>query len=237
MTKRLPAVPFSALLLLLAACKTPPRADLATNPTIYEGRPYLARSPGDRAIYVLPVADGRKPLEPAAVQDGFPILYDGDARWDRPVDMMVAEVLQRELIDSGLFARLLDEPDRCEMILRPTLTSFVTGAMEVDTGGRSLAEIGLRIEIFGPQEANGQRPLLHDQAYGDRQMSPPALLPPSPYLMAGRALRMTMAEALATLDKNGVARSAPSPLAPERLQQLGIPATPAPPAAPPAPGK
>lgn len=232
MTKRLLAVPFSTVLMLLAACETQQRADLATNSTIYEGRPYLAREPGDRAIYVLPVADGRKAVEPAAGQDGFPVAYDGDARWDRPVDTMVAEVLQRELIDSGVFNRLLDEPDRCELILRPTLTSFVTGAMEVDTGGRSLAEIGLRIEIFGPQEASGQRPLLHDQVYGDRQMSSPALLPPSPYLMAGRALRMTMAQALAALDKNGLARSTPSPLAPERLQQLGIPAQPAAPAAP-----
>ena len=61
--------------------------------------------------------------------------------------------------------------------------------------------------MLGPAGENGERPLWHDQVYGNRQMSERKVRPVSPYRLIGRALQLTMTNALGGLDGSNVARS------------------------------
>lgn len=200
------------LLPLVAACSSvgPSKvADLAENKDLYRDVGWRSKLPGDRAVCVLPVADARRPdLLQAADSGGFPVLYDGDGAWQRPVPVMVDDVLRRELASSGIFAGLTDAAGPNTLLLEPSLVHFTTGALESAEGGRSLGEVGLRLRVHGIAEPDGTRPILLDQVYGERQVSGLSMMPPSPYLLVGRALRVTMQRALSGLDGSNVSRSA-----------------------------
>jgi hypothetical protein len=71
----------------------------------------------------------------------------------------------------------------------------------------TFAEIGLRIQVLGPAAADGKRPVWHDHVYGNRQVSELDIKPVSPYRLIGRALQLTMSNAMTGLDGSNVARS------------------------------
>ncbi|MGE3174861.1 MAG: hypothetical protein AB7O97_19690 [Planctomycetota bacterium] len=232
------AIPWVRLCLLaapaaLAGCASSSARDLAANDLIYRDVDYRCKVPGDRSVFVAPVADGRTPLADAvAIEGGYPILYDADGRWDRPVVEMVDEVLRREVADSTVFARVAARPADADVVLMPTLVSFSTAAMECEAGGRSLADVALRVQAYGPIGADGQRPLLVDRVFGERKLSDVAFRTTSRHVLAGAAAMATMQQLLQGLDAKNVGRDGmPVATDPSIDAGLGLP-----PAAPPPTG-
>lgn len=200
----------SALLVLLlgAGCATPNLVvDLARNDQLYADVPFVTKAPGDRAVFLAPIADDRKADELPTQERGFPIVYGGDEVWERPVEAMVGDVLERQVRGSGLFTTVVPTASPEVLVVKPTIVSFLAGAAESVAGTRSFAEVGLRLEVFGPSDAAGQRPLLLDTIFASRQASEPTLNPISPYRLVGRALQVSIGKALTGLDGSSVGRS------------------------------
>lgn len=206
---KLPSLRSVSLLLVLlgAACATNETADLARNELLYVDVPFVTRSRGDRALLVLPTADVRDRSPLPTESHGFPIIYGGDDFWERPVAEMVDDVLARQLKSSGIFGAVSAEAVPGALVLRPTLESFMTGANVAVSGSRSFAEVGLRLQVLGPADSEGKRAVLHDQLYGNRQLSELEVHPVSPFRLIGRALQISMSKALAGLDRSNVGRS------------------------------
>lgn len=182
-------------------------ADFANNELFFVDVDFRTKSPGDRKVFVTPLKDERAHAELPLHESGFPIRYGDDEFWERPVPEMLTEVFERHLENSEVFPAVAAQASPDVVIIRPTLVSFVVGSKEAISGSMTFAEVGLRIEVLGPQGENGQRPLWHDQAYGNRQVSEYQIKPVSPYRLIGRALQLTMSETLAGLDSSNVARS------------------------------
>jgi hypothetical protein len=180
--------------------------DLARNERLYRDVPYQSRAPGDRAAILAPLADARSAKGLPASDEGFPIQYGSDEVWERPVCEMVDEVWNRQVAQSGLFAAV-GVAGAEALVVVPTLQSFTTGAIERIAGAQSFAEVALRLQVYGPQDASGQRGLLLDRVYADRKITEPGLRPVSPYLLVGGALRTAVQKALAGLDGSNVGRS------------------------------
>ena len=205
---RFPRPWFPFLLLLATACGTTNyAADLARNEVFYVDVPFVTKAPGDRAVFVLPVADARDPSKLPTGDRGFPIAYGGDDFWERAVTDMIAEVLQRQLQQSQLFAAVQSEASPQDLLLLPTLQAFTTARVEGMSGQRSLAEFSLKVQVFGPVGADGERPVWHDQTYLSQQTSPMQLNPTSPYRLIGIATQAAMAKLLRGLDGSNIARS------------------------------
>lgn len=191
-----------------AGCSVPGGpADFANNCELYSDVPFQTKAPGDRNVFVAPVVDARTGEGLPTSDRGFPIHYGDDAVWDRPVVEMVGEVLQRQLASSRLFPEVAPAASPESLVIVPTLVSFLAGAAESVGGSSSFAEVGLRLQVYGPAGSDGKRTLLHDQVYGNRQATGAAMTPPSPYRLACRAMQISMAKALAGLDGSNVGRS------------------------------
>lgn len=200
---------FLPLLLFAAACKSlsDETADFATNDAFYVDVPFQTKAPGDRAVFVAPIADTRDLSKLPATERGFPITYGADDFWERPIGDMVGDVLVRQLQQSKLFTQVSVQPSADSLVLKPTLVDFVAGATEAISGSRSFAEVGMRLQVLGPADARGERPVLHDQVYRNKQVTPVEVSPVHPLRLVGRALQVTMQKALTGLDGSNVARS------------------------------
>lgn len=208
---------------LATACAIPNEtADFATNELLYVDVPFATKSPGDREVFVAPVADARDKTVLPTQDRGFPISYGTDDFWERPINEMMADVLHRQIAESQLFAKVVDKPTPQALVIKPTLVAFTTGATEAISGSRSFAEVGLKLQVYGPADAQGTRPALLEQTFGNRQLSALEVSPVSPYRLIGRALQLSMQKLLAGLDGSNVSRSnVPT------NDDLGIPAAPA----------
>ena len=194
--------------LLAAACGTLNyTADFSNNELFFADVPFRTKAPGDRQVFVAPLTDERGGTVLPLHERGFPIRYGNDDFWERPVCEMLTEVIERHLTNSELCPAVETEAAPNVLIMKPTLVMFTVGSKEAMAGSATFAEVGLRIQVFGPADANGERPLWHDCAYGNRQMSEFDVKPVSPYRLIGRALQLTMSKALAGLDGSNVGRS------------------------------
>ena len=193
-------------------------ADLARNELFYADVSYETDAPGDVTLFVAPLRDARTQADLPAHERGLPIRYGTDDFWDRPVAAMVRDVLDRELQQSQLFASIIDQAAPEAIVLKPSLVTFSVGAQEGIAGSMTFAEVGLRLEVYGPVGAGGARPLWHDQRYGNRQRTEFQVNPVSPYRLIGRALHVTVSTALGGLDESQVARSDQPVQLPKRLQ-------------------
>jgi len=199
--------------LLVAACSTGPGlADLANNPDLYLDVGFVTKLTGDRSVFVAPVLDERQSAGLPESLSGFPIIYDTDARWDRAVAMMVDDLLRRELAGSGLFASIQTRAANADVVVQPTLQTFLTAQMEMMSGGRAIAETGLRIRVWGPA-TDGRRQLVHDSVYRDRQMTGVERRTVARHLLAGRSMRATMMRVMHGFDGANLGRSG-MPVAP-----------------------
>jgi uncharacterized lipoprotein YmbA len=196
------------LALVLTACTSPSHvADFAANDVLYVDVPFVTKAPGDRAVFVAPVADARDGRALPSHEKGFPIQYAGDEFWERPVTEMLGDVLARQLAASALFTAVSPHASADALVLKPSLVTFVGGANEAVSGARTFAEVALKVQVLGPAAADGKRSVLHEKVYGNRQTSALALKPVSPYRLYGPALQQTVAKLLAGLDGSNVARS------------------------------
>lgn len=182
-------------------------ADFSNNELFFVDVPFQTKAPGDRQVFVAPLQDHRSGDGMPLHERGFPIRYGNDDFWVRPVPEMFAEVLARHLANSELFPEVTNQASADCVILKPSLMSFTVGAREAMAGCRSFAEVGLRIEVFGPADQGGERPLWHDQVYGNQQVSEVSVKPVSPYRLIGRALQVTISRTLVGIDGSNVGRS------------------------------
>jgi hypothetical protein len=195
-------------LVALAACHVPNHsADLANNEIFYADVPFRTKAPGDRPVFVAPMVDARSAVALPTHDRGFPITYSGDEFWERPVVEMVGDVLLRQLEASELFPAVAVQAAPEALVVKPQLVAFLGGRTEAVAGARTFAEVGVRLQVFGPADASGSRAVLHEQTYGSRQVSPQELNPVSAYRLVGRALQQAMAKLLTGLDGSNVARS------------------------------
>ena len=219
------ALPFVVACQSITPNETP---DFAKNDSFYVDVPFQTKAPGDRSVFVAPIADARDLSKLPATERGFPITYGPDDFWERPVGEMVGDVLVRQLQQSKLFTQVTAAASADALVLKPTLVDFVAGATEAMSGSRSFAEVGVRVQILGPAGADGDRAVLHDQVYRNRQVTPVEVMPVHPLRLVGRALQVTMHKTMTGLDGSNVARShVPA-------DPLGAPAEAAAPAAAPA---
>lgn len=206
--RNVPTPAAMACLALLGACATDDqRVDFARNELLYVDVPFQTKAPGDRAVFVAPLVDARKGLNLPQQDRGFPITYGNDQVWERPVPEMVGEVLQRQLQKSGLFTQVTPTASPESLVIAPSLVSFLTGAAESMSGSSSFAEVGLKLQVFGPADAAGKRSVLFEDVFANRQMSEVELKPVSPYRLVGRALQVSVRKALTGLDGSNVGRS------------------------------
>ena len=201
----------------LAGCNTVDYTpDLATNEQLYADVNFVTKAPGDVEVFVAPVQDLRD-VSALPLHDGvYPIRSGTDEFWERPVTVLLGEVLARELAQSALFSESSARARPETVLLKPSLVAFHGGAQEGMAGAMSFAEVGIRIEVLGPVGAAGERPVWHDQTYGNRQRTEHEVNPVSPYRLVGRALQLTMSGALSGLDGSNVARSGVPVTSPER---------------------
>ncbi len=213
MTRIPQMAPFRALALGFVALATAScgtlnyTADFSNNELFFVDVPFRTKAPGDRHVFVTPLKDERGGTVLPLHERGFPISYGNDDFWERPVTAMFTEVLERHLTKSELFPAVTPQATAKDLILKPTLVSFTVGSKEAISGSATFAEVGLRIQVLGPADETGARPLWHDCAYGNRQMSEFQVKPVSPYRLIGRAIQLTMSKALAGLDGSNVGRS------------------------------
>jgi len=193
------------LLLAVAACSSPQRRDLYHNDLIYRRTGYSVRLPVDRAAFIAPLRDDRSGAVPAAADARFHPL--NEAAWDRPMRLMVEDVLRDELRDSGIVDEVLVRATPEALVIQPYLQRCVCGSTEEVSGGRSIAEVELRIQVYGPADEGGQRSLLLEETYSDRQASEIQLRPPQAPLLLGLSLRRTVAQMLEDLDTRNVSRA------------------------------
>ncbi len=213
-------------LALLPSCAST-AADLAANDSIYVDLEYACKLPGDRTVFVAPLADARPASVEAAVRIGdYPMLYDGDARWERPVVAMVDDVLHREVVASGIFVGVVDQAAQADVVILPSLVTFATAAIEQESGGQSLAEAALRLQVFGPIGADGQRAPLLDQVFGDRQVTEVGFRTASRHLLAGVATRFAMLRLLQGLDSSNVGRNGMPIVTPPKVPTAAASAVP-----------
>lgn len=182
-------------------------ADFSNNELFFADVPFQTKAPGDRQVFVTPLKDERGGTVLPLHERGFPIRYGNDDFWERPVAAMFTEVLERHLTKSELFPAVTAQATAQDLILKPTLVSFTVGSKEAIAGSATFAEVGLRVQVLGPANEQGERPLWHDCAYGNRQTSEYQVKPVSPYRLIGRALQLTMSKTLAGLDGSNVGRS------------------------------
>ncbi|MGK0155226.1 MAG: hypothetical protein ACI9SE_002188 [Neolewinella sp.] len=182
-------------------------ADFSNNELFFADVPFRTKAPGDRQVFVTPLKDERGGTVLPLHERGFPIRYGNDDFWERPVAAMFTEILERHLTKSELFPAVTAQAAAEDLILKPTLVSFTVGSKEAIAGSATFAEVGLRVQVLGPANEQGERPLWHDCAYGNRQTSEYQVKPVSPYRLIGRALQLTMSKTLAGLDGSNVGRS------------------------------
>lgn len=208
-----------AALTALVACKSTPVPDLALNTELYAMSGYSCKLPGDRSVFVTPVADARDQVAVADAAEGkYPVLYDTDARWHRPIAEMVDEVLRREVEESGIFDEITDAPKEAQIVVTPTIVAFRTGAVEELAGGRAIAEVAIRFQVHGPADKDGVRALVLDQTVVDRKVTEAAFRTASRYVLAGVSLRACILRMLQVLDTKNIGRDGmplPTPQAAE----------------------
>jgi hypothetical protein len=196
------------LLLFAAACAAPSDvADFAVNEELFQPIEYRTKLLGDRTAFVAPLADRRDAARLPSAEGAFPIVYDPDNRWLRPVAEMTDDVIRREVSCSGLFAKLVDRPADADVILQPALVAFHTGHMERVYGASAIGEVAIQIRAHGPVQADGNRQLLFDEVFVERQVTPPALRTVSRHFLAAASARATMGKLLAGIDQANLGRS------------------------------
>ncbi len=192
--------------LCAAACSSTQARDLSRNENLYQDTGFRSQVPGDRSVFVTPMADARAGAALPQAVGGFPIVYDQDGRWERPAPTMLAELLRRELQQCAVFQGVSERAEPGGLVLKPSLVRFHSGTMETVEGGRSLAEVALRVQVYGP-EHQGRRPLWFDQVFTDAQQSDAAMIPVGTFQLTGRSVRNVLRKVVVGLDGSNVSRT------------------------------
>ena len=195
----LPAV----LLPLLGSCGTAVlQRDLARNSELYVGTGFRARHRTELKVCLPPLVDARGPLNPFA-EGKFPVIYTQGISWDRPVTLMLHELMLRELREAGLFAEIVSSARDADWVLRTTLKAFY-GAVEQRMEGRLVKGLTqIRLEVHGPRMASGVREVLRVKEYTAPVTSTVGFILPSPLALAGASFARALVQMLQDLESGG----------------------------------
>ncbi len=192
---------------LAMGCATANRLDLGSYSELYRSPGYQSKFPGDRSVFVTPVRDQRDPADLPRAEGAYPIRYISDAVWERSVVIMVHDILVNELTQSRVFEAVLDRPRSDGLVMVPSLVRMHGGQQEMLDGARSLVETAIRVQIHGPADSRGDRTLLMDETFSDRQGSAISFSPPNLMSLTGVSLSRTMGRLVSGLDQSNVART------------------------------
>ena len=193
--------------LAFMGCQTGNQMDLGSNSSLYRSPGYVSKLPGDRSVFVAPVKDERSAADLPRSEGAYPIRYMSDAVWERSVAEMVYDILVEELEGSRVFRSVLTQARGDALVLVPSLVQLYGGQQELVEGARSLAETAIRVQVHGPADEAGNRMLILDETFTNRQGSATSFRPPSVATLTGVSLRITMGKLVSGLDQSNVART------------------------------
>lgn len=197
------ALPFFA-----AGCQTnSTRVDLAINPVLYQSPGYETRVLVDKNAFIAPLIDAREPAAEATGPMSF--VQAPESVWERPMTVMVEEILVDELRKSGIFSQvLINTPSPSTLIVTPYLVSARYGEEELTAKRRAIAEIEIRIVVHGAvASASESRPILFDRTFHEVTATPPAIRAVHSAQILGVSLSKAVRAMLAALDQSNVSRS------------------------------
>jgi hypothetical protein len=200
---------------LVCSCGTAPKKpDLAAHEQLYQPPGYKTRLPADLAAFLAPLRDERKPVALEASKQ--PTALMPETYWNREPVAMLDEILRRDLLAAKVFTGITDRARPDALVVQAKLLTLHGAIVEEAAFRWTFGEVAMRIQVDGPAAANGRRSQLFDKTFQNRQASDPAMTPPSPTVLIGRALTRVMRELVADLDASNVARAGvPLPLGDE----------------------
>lgn len=195
---------------LLASCATKKDAfDLAENERLFVPPSFVATVSADRALFVGPVVDARGGAAVVEAAGPYPTYWMPDTTWDRPLGPMIHDCLTASLRQSRIAASIdVDAPpSRSAVVLEVSLVEARAGQEEREFGRRSLASVGLRVVVRGPEGDGGQRPVLLEESFEQTvgtEVEPRPLRVPAVF---GLALRQVLTRVVARLDAGNFTRT------------------------------
>lgn len=151
---------------LLGACAAPEVNDLAENERLYKSPGFRAPQSAGLAIFINPLQDKRKLPDFSKSDNIYAPMPEG--HWQRPVTVMVEEVLRREIEGSGIYTGISagegGQPRPGDCVLDAELLEFYrvheTQVAAGQTGyTRMGAAVTLKLTVHGPVGADGKRPV------------------------------------------------------------------------------
>lgn len=184
-----------------AGCESTSAIDLTRNLYIYKSPDYRAARRTTEAVFVQRLKDLRPPISQVYTGKGYVEVFHDD-NWDRPVPVMVEELLIDEIDRSGIYNGISSgsagRAKPGDIVIEPTLVSMyrlyeaLTDAAFVGRR-RGEAQVALRVRVRGPVDATGRRKLLFDEVIQSKVQTKPTLARPNRgIVIAGRAMHKVM---------------------------------------------
>jgi len=195
---------------LSAGCANEPDSfDLAENERLFVPPTFVATVSADRPLFVGPVVDARTPVAVVEATGPYPTYWMPDSTWDRPLGPMIHDCLTESLRRSRVASSVDVEapPRRDAILLEVSLVEGRAGQEEREFGRRSLASVGLRVLVHGPEAADGARPLLLDETFEQTvgtEVEPRPLRVPAVF---GLSLRQVLTRVVARIDAGNFTRT------------------------------
>ena len=203
------------LLLLVSAlgsCESATVVDLARNRYFYASPEFQASRRTNESVYVTRLLD-RRTLPETEDSSSYKEIYS-DSIWDRPVPVMVEEVLIDEIERSGIYNGLATgaagTPAPEEIVVEPTLLTMYRLREAFAEPGlvgmrRTVAHTSLHIRVRGPAGQNGIRPVLLDEVIESEVATEPTLARPDlGVVLSGQALHNVMAQTMLKLYESSI---------------------------------
>jgi hypothetical protein len=215
------------------SCESTDRIDLAHNAYIYRSPEYKAPRRAAETVFIQPLKDLRVAPDRAS-GSGYRAVYSDDD-WDRPVPVMVEELLVDEIDRAGIYGGISigdqGHPRAGDIVIEPSLLAmYRMSERPVGPSGvemrRTVASTALRLRVSGPVDASGSRPVLLDEVFHQQFETEPSLARPEKgVILSGRTMSKIMATALPKLYQANAADPAARPAAHSPTDPSGSPAT------------
>ncbi|MCB9868665.1 MAG: hypothetical protein H6837_02355 [Planctomycetes bacterium] len=187
-------------------CASPSRLDLARNTLIYRTAGYVAPRQCPAPVFVQPLRDAREKV-PTFRDASFDRTVYADNIWERPVPVMVEELLVDEIERSRIFARrsTAGAPVDQEFVVEPSLLALHRYREAAATGlevgrRRTVAYTAIRLVVKGPVDGKGQRHVLLDRLFHNEARTPLSLARAEHGIaLTGQTLQVILAEMLPKL--------------------------------------
>ncbi len=207
-------VPVAVLGLALGApgCLSSSSVDLAYNSYIYVSPGYEAPRRVDAQVFVQGVKDERKAPD-FSNRDSVKRQFS-DGVWERPLPVMVEEVLvdeiDRSCIYDGISTGSGGVPRNGDFVVQPFLHGLYRYREAMTVGEhfgkrRSGAYGALRLRVLSPMNATGKREILLDEVFQDLVVTDLGRSRPQEgIVLAGRALQNIMRKAMPKLYESNI---------------------------------